>query len=62
MSYDSDTRTITVYSENIDLVGLWPYKITASFSDYPDVISEEAEAKIEFINPCIDPEAVVSVV
>ena len=61
VGYDPTTLTHTVYSEDFGLIGIQPYTVTASLTEYMSV-SSIASAQIEFIDPCPDPESVTSVI
>ena len=60
VGYNPTTLTHTVYSEDFGLIGVQPYTVTASLTEYSNV-SSIASAQIEFVNPCPDPESVLSV-
>ena len=61
IGYNPTTLTHTVYSEDFDLIGIQPYTVTASLTEYSSV-SSKASAQIEFVDPCPDPESVTSVI
>ena len=60
VGYNSNTLTHSVYSENFALLGVQPYTVTASLSEYSSV-STTISASIEFLDPCPDPEFVQAV-
>ena len=59
--YDQSTLTHAVYSEDFALLGLRPYTVKAFLTDYAVTTTDDATATIEFLDPCPDPESVVSV-
>ena len=61
VGYDPSTRTFTVYSEDFDLLGLQELTIQAYLVKYTQVVSDISTTMIEFVDPCIDPEDVLSV-
>ena len=61
VGYNPTTLTHTVYSEDFGLIGIQPYTVTASLTEYLSV-SSIASAQIEFVDPCPDPESVISVI
>ena len=54
-------RRHTVYSENFALLGLQPYTVRAFLTNYPTTTSATKTAQIKFMDPCPDPESVLSV-
>jgi len=50
-----------VYSEDFALLGLRPYTVKAFLTEYAVTTTDDATATIEFLDPCPDPESVVSV-
>ena len=61
VGYDPASLTFTVYSENFDLVGKRDYTVQGYLESYTQVVSDVSTAQIEFTDPCLDPESVVSV-
>ena len=57
VGYNPTTLTHTVYSEDFGLIGVQPYTVTASLTEYSSILSI-ASAQIEFVDPCYDPESV----
>ena len=62
LGYDQSTRTHTVYSEDLDLVGTKPYTVNAFLTDYPSTKTStpDATAMIQFDYPCFDPNSLTS--
>jgi hypothetical protein len=60
VGYNPATLTHSIYSENFSLLGIQPYTVTATLAEYSSV-STTANAEIEFLDPCPDPESVNSV-
>ena len=59
IGYNPSTLTHTVYSEDFGLIGVQPYTVTASLTEYSSILSI-ASAQIEFVDPsCSDPESVL---
>ena len=55
MSYDSSTRTFTVYSEDKELIGNREITLVAQLAEYPEVISQQTSTSIEileYFGPC----------
>ena len=61
VGYNPVTLTHSIYSENFALLGTQPYTVTAALAEYSSV-SATANAQIEFLDPCPDPESVDSVI
>ena len=57
VGYNPTTLTHSVYSEDFGLIGVQPYTVTASLTEYSS-ISSIASAQIEFVDPCSDPKSV----
>ena len=57
VSYDQISLTHTVYSEDLNIVGIHPYTVNAFLTSYPSVKSPEpdATAMIDFLYPCSAP-------
>lgn len=52
MSYDTTTTKFSIYSEDFALAGKWPFTLRAIFSEYDQVVSDEASAQIEIWEGC----------
>ena len=60
LGYVSNTRTHTLKSTDLGLVGVHPYTVRASLVDYPSMTSvgPDATAFIELYDPCANPATV----
>lgn len=56
LTYDAPNRAITIETDDRDLLAdsPYPYKLRASLTNFP-AVSEEAEAHISLVDPCISP-------
>ena len=61
VGYNPTTNTYTVYSEDFSLLGIHPYTVTATLTQYTSV-TMTLTANIELVDPCLDPENVESVI
>ena len=52
MSYDQQTRTFSIYSEDASLVGTQDYTLSAFLTDQPSVVTDVMTAQIEISGPC----------
>ena len=56
VSYSSDSRSFSVYSEDFSLVGTHSISLRAHLSDYAAVVTTSTETTtIEVIDPCLNP-------
>ena len=57
MKYDSETRTFTIYSEDMDLLGFRDITLSAHLTDYPSMKSQTPDVAtqieiLEYFGPC----------
>ena len=60
MSYDSETRTFKVLTDDFNLIGEREFAISAYLTDYPSMrTTVKAErARLTIVNPCLEPDLV----
>ena len=62
MNYDTATREFNIYAEPFSLIGLQTFTVKAHLTAYPQTTtaSPDQQAIIDIIDPCIDPDGIVS--
>ena len=55
ITYSSDNRTFSMYSEDLDLIGFRTVTVSAFLTDYSMIVQGPESVQIEIVDPCLTP-------
>ena len=58
MNYDTALREFSIYAEPFSYIGIHDITVQAHLTNYSVIVSAIETAKIDLIDPCIDPKGI----